>query len=323
MPGCCASGTWNASRSAPSAAADAAAATGRSSPSSGKAGGWRRRRKPSSANWPGGWRSFSGAEKCSVRVPCFGASGGSAASPTSKRWPPPRRSGSFIIRGGALCSCMRSTPSTRGGSGGARGRGGVWFGKKRQGVGRGGRGGLPRPGAAARRRDALAEARSATEGLTHPAAQAIGEMVAGEDAAGWDERVLPSLAALARLIEAGETRSSRIFSTEALGHSKALSQVRPRLERLVGPLDRLRFRDTGVHLLVGGKGRLRFPGGDLEVERFRSLGLAEEDVLRLKGVRLPAGGLLVVENLTSFHACLGPERNDRDLLVIWSAGYPG
>ena len=182
---------------------------------------------------------------------------------------------------------------------------------------------LSRPGAAARRRDALAEARSATEGLTHPAAQAIGEMVAGEDAAGWDERVLRSLAALARLIEAGETRSSRIFSTEALGHSKALSQVRPRLERLVGPLDRLGIRDTGVHLLVGGKGRLRFPGGDLEVERFRSLGLAEEDVLRLKGVRLPAGGLLVVENLTPFHACLGPERDDRDLLVIWSAGYPG
>ena len=182
---------------------------------------------------------------------------------------------------------------------------------------------ISRPGAAARRRAALAETRSATEGLTHPAAQAIGEMMAGEDAAGWDERVLRSLAALARMIEAGETRSSRIFSTEALGHSKALSQVRPRLERLVGPLDRLGIRDTGVHLLVGGKGRLRFPGGDLEVERFRSLGLAEEDVLRLKGVRLPAGGLLVVENLTPFHACLGPERNDRDLLVIWSAGYPG
>jgi hypothetical protein len=182
---------------------------------------------------------------------------------------------------------------------------------------------ISRPGAAARRRAALAEARSATEGLTHPAAQAIGEMVAGEDATGWDERVLRSLAALARLIESGDTCSARIFSTEVLSNSKALSQVRPRLERLVGPLERLGIRDSGVHLLVGGKGRLRFPGGDLVVERFRSLGLAVEDVLRLKQVCLPAGGLLVVENLTPFHACLGPERNDRDLLVIWSAGYPG
>jgi hypothetical protein len=182
---------------------------------------------------------------------------------------------------------------------------------------------ISRPGAAARRRAALAEARSATEGLTHPAARAIGEMVAVEDVAGWDERVLRSLAALARLIEAGETRSSRIFSTEVLGHSKALSSVRPRLERLVGPLERLGIRDSGVHLLVGGKGRLRFPGDHLDVERFRSLGLAEEDVLRLEGVRLPAGGLLVVENLTPFHACLGPERDDRDILVVWSAGYPG
>jgi hypothetical protein len=182
---------------------------------------------------------------------------------------------------------------------------------------------ISRPGAAARRRAALAEARSATEGLTHPAAHAIGEMVTGEDATRWDERVLRSLAALARLIESGDTRSSRIFSTEVLGHSKALSQVRPRLERLVGPLERLGIRESGVHLLVGGKGRLRFPGGDLVVERFRSLGLAIEDVLRLKEVCLPAGGLLVVENLTPFHACLGQEQDNRDRLVIWSAGYPG
>jgi hypothetical protein len=182
---------------------------------------------------------------------------------------------------------------------------------------------IARPGAAARRRAALEEARSATEGLTHPAARAIGEMVAGEGAAGQDERVLRTLAALARLIEAGETRSSRIFSTEVLGHSKALSSVRPRLERLVGPLERLGIRESGTHLLVGGRGRLRFPGGDLDVECFRFLGLAEEDVLKLERLCLPAGGLLVVENLTPFHACLGPERNDRDLLVIWSAGYPG
>jgi hypothetical protein len=182
---------------------------------------------------------------------------------------------------------------------------------------------LSHPGEAGRRKAALAEARSATKGLTHPEAQAIGEMVSGEDAAGWDERVLRSLTALARLIEAGETRSSRIFSTEFLGHSKALASIRPRLERLVGPLERLGIRDSGVHLLIGGKGRLRFPDGDLDVERFRSLGMAPEDVLRLKGVGLPAGGLLVVENLTPFHACLSPARNDRDLLVIWSAGFPG
>jgi hypothetical protein len=182
---------------------------------------------------------------------------------------------------------------------------------------------LSRPGEATRRKAALAEARSETEALTHPEARAIGEIVAGEEAAGWDERVLRSLSSLARLIEAGETRSSRIFSTEVLGHSKALSSIRPRLERLVGPLDRLGIRESGVHLLIGGKGRLRFPGGDLDVERFRSLGLAQEDVLRLEGIDLPAGGLLIVENLTPFHACLKSERKDREHLVIWSAGFPG
>ncbi len=55
----------------------------------------------------------------------------------------------------------------------------------------------------------------------------------------------------------------------------------------------------------------------MDVGRFRYVGLAADDVLRLSDLTLPAGGLLVVENLTPFEACLALPAAGRARLVLW------
>jgi hypothetical protein len=182
---------------------------------------------------------------------------------------------------------------------------------------------LARPGAEAKRREALETARRETAALVHPEAQAIAEHLTVEEATAMDMRVIRSLAALARLVESGESRPARVFATEVLGHSKALVPIRSRLERIVGPLDRLGIRDTVSHVLVGGAGRLRLPGGELDVGRFRSIGLADRDVFGIVDAQFPAGGIFIVENLTPFQACLDHMAGRSNFLFVWSAGFPG
>jgi hypothetical protein len=177
-----------------------------------------------------------------------------------------------------------------------------------------------RPGDAARRHAALAEARRRTSGLLHPQSQLVAEVLAGEDAPALGEPAIRALAGLALLVEAGDVRPARLFSTEVLGDSKQLSRLRSRLERLVGPLERLGIRDHGTLVLLGGRGTIRLGGAELDVGRLRTVGLAQEDVLAIDEVRVPPVGLVVVENLTPFQACC--ERLRAEALVLWSAGFP-
>jgi hypothetical protein len=138
-----------------------------------------------------------------------------------------------------------------------------------------------------------------------------------------DHRIVIALAGLARLIEDGEVLPERLFSVKYLGHSKALRNIRRRLETLAGPLNRLGIRDSGQIVMIGGKGSLNLNGVMLDLSRFQYLGLALEDALQIQSIDFPGGGLLVVENLTPFHTCLGPFADKRHLMVLWAAGFPG
>ena len=92
---------------------------------------------------------------------------------------------------------------------------------------------------------------------------------------------------------------------------------------MVGPLERLGIRDFGQAVMLGGKGILRFPDHELDLRRFHHLGIAVRDALIIEGIEFPAGGLLVVENLTPFQTCVDLLADKRQLLVLWSAGFPG
>jgi uncharacterized protein YbjT (DUF2867 family) len=72
-------------------------------------------------------------------------------------------------------------------------------------------------------------------------------------------QMIRALAALARLVEAGDVLPARVFSSNVLGHSKALAGFRRPLERIVGPLERLGIRDTGQMVTLGGLGRVVLP----------------------------------------------------------------
>ncbi len=76
--------------------------------------------------------------------------------------------------------------------------------------------------------------------------------------------------------------------------------------------------------MVGGRGTLTLGGVILDLSRFQYLGLAPEDALQVETIDFPAGGLLVVENLTPFQTCVALGRStQRELMVLWSAGFPG
>lgn len=176
------------------------------------------------------------------------------------------------------------------------------------------------PGEAARRAVAIQEAIEELRVVTHPEATRIAEILSRADPA-WDSRVIRCLTALARLVDAEEAVPARAFSARHLGQSKALATLRPRLEKIVGPLERLGIRDAGSVVLVGGSGVLELSDRSLRLDGLRYLGLAPQDVERLLAVTPPAHGVLIVENLTAFHACLDAATG-RPLMIIWSGGFP-
>lgn len=180
---------------------------------------------------------------------------------------------------------------------------------------------LARPGAAKKKADALAQARSAVFGLKHPEAAAIAELLRSDAAAKFDDRIVRVLAALARLVSSGEVRPARAFSSEALGDSKALAQIRARVERLVGPLGRLGVRDNGAAVLIGGKGTISINGNKLDLSGYRYLGFASQDLGQASDLNAASQGLLVVENLTAFHSCID-QLASQPVTIVWSGGFP-
>lgn len=115
---------------------------------------------------------------------------------------------------------------------------------------------IAEPGAAERRKSALEHARRLVAAVEHPQAQMIAELLDADAARLLDEQCIQALAALARIAENGEAVPARVFSAKFLGHSKALARIRRRLERLVGPLERIGIRDSGHVVILGGNGRL-------------------------------------------------------------------
>jgi len=99
--------------------------------------------------------------------------------------------------------------------------------------------------------------------------------------------------------------------------------MRRRLERIVGSLERLGIRDSGQTVMMGGSGILRLPHGALDLSPFHYLGFSRTDALRIDSIEVPPGGVLIVENLTPFEACVDLIAEKRQLLVLWSSGFPG
>jgi hypothetical protein len=184
---------------------------------------------------------------------------------------------------------------------------------------------LADPGAAARRREALGEARTAVAGLTHPKARDVAALLAGDEAGSFPPPLSRALAALAIHAESGEILAERVFAARRLGDSKALLPWRARIERLLGPLAEIGLREGAALALVGGQGRLLLSGQALDLAALAPfVGLSRESCGRIESIRFPAAGLLVVENLTPFEACCrGEVDGGRGALLAWSGGYPG
>lgn len=181
---------------------------------------------------------------------------------------------------------------------------------------------IARPGAQARQAGVLAKARSWVGPFVNPEAVSIREILEGEAAAHFDERVIKALGFLARILEVGDVLPAKAFSAQALGSSKALSAIRQRLERLVGPLQRLGIRDWGGLVLLGGAGQLHFGSVDLRLDSLRCVGISSEDVMKLDDLSVPTGGVLVIENLTPFQACIEHFGCNGRVVFLWSGGFP-
>jgi hypothetical protein len=182
-----------------------------------------------------------------------------------------------------------------------------------------------RPGLRAERESALALARAAVAGLSHPVSREIARALTGEAASSASPLLIKALAAVALHADAGDTLAARVFSTRYLGDSKALSRVRTSVESVVGALEALGIREGAALTLLGGSGRLHVSGQVLSLAQLAPyVGLARDTVLSLEQVEFPEAGLLVVENLTAFEACCRGEVDPaHGTLVLWSAGYPG
>jgi len=181
------------------------------------------------------------------------------------------------------------------------------------------------PGRRAARRAALAEARAAVASLSHPVATEVARLLdeAARDA--WGPGLVRALAAVATHAETGDVLASRVFAARYLGDSKALGVLRPRLERLLGPLDGLGIRDGASATFVGGLGCMRAAVVRLDLASLRPfVGLAAESVAGDIEIEPPPGGVAVVENFAVFEACCRGEVSGlKDTLVVWAAGYPG
>jgi hypothetical protein len=181
---------------------------------------------------------------------------------------------------------------------------------------------VAQPGLLARRTATLAEARTSLANLSNAESISIRAYLISDGATGLDERVIKALAALARLLETGDVMPARVFSARVLGTSKALSAIRQRMERIVGPLDRLGIRDWGGLVLMAGSGSLFLQNGEIQLENLRCVGVASEDILALRTLVLPRPGVLVIENLTAFQACLEYAVKATAPLLVWSGGFP-
>ncbi len=181
------------------------------------------------------------------------------------------------------------------------------------------------PGERAALLAAIAGARSAVEGLSHPVTEDVKAALDEAASEGMDARVVRALAAVAAHADSGEILASRVFSARFLGDSKDLSRIRGRVERVVGPLEALGIRDGGAIVLVGGAGVISCGESVIRLNEVGPfLGVPAESACRVAKVGFPPDGVLVVENLAPFEACCRGEVDGAgDPLVVWSAGYPG
>ena len=181
------------------------------------------------------------------------------------------------------------------------------------------------PGRRAARRAALLEARSTVASLRHPIAVDVARLLDTAVPDVWAPRLLRALAAVAAHAETGDVLASRVFSARYLGDSKTLAVLRPRLERLLGPLDTMGIRDGASATFVGGSGRVLVSGVPLDLASLRPfIGLAKEALTGHVEIEPPPRGVAVVENFAVFEACCrGEVPGLKDTLVIWTAGYPG
>src|SRR5438128_512581 len=99
-------------------------------------------------------------------------------------------------------------------------------------------------------------------------------------------------------------------------------QVRRRVERSVGPVERRGIRDSGSMVMFGGRGEIELSNTRIDVGLFHAIAMSSADIERLGLLNLPAGGILVVENLAPFEACLENLAALGQILVIWSGGFP-
>lgn len=181
------------------------------------------------------------------------------------------------------------------------------------------------PGLRAAREAALAAARADAHGRAHPVSEEVANVLASSAVRSMRPTLIRALGAVAVHVDSGETLAQRVFSVRYLGDSKALGRVRKPLERIVGKLGKLGIRDGAVLTLVGGSGRLRCAGQEVDCAKLRPFtGLATETLARLERIDVPPSGLVVVENLANFEACCRDEVSGLEgALVVWSAGYPG
>lgn len=181
------------------------------------------------------------------------------------------------------------------------------------------------PGRKAEWARAHAEALAAVAGLKHPVAEEIARMLVSAKAKSFSVPMHRALASIALHVEKGDTLARRVFSSRYLGDSKAILALRPRLEKLLGPLEALGIREGAVVTLVGGDGSLTVGDQVLDLLVLRPfVGLSREAFEALGVVRFPRKGLLAVENLAPFEACCrGEVSGSQGFMVVFAAGYPG
>jgi hypothetical protein len=183
-----------------------------------------------------------------------------------------------------------------------------------------------RPGHARNRKQALAEARQALSGADHPVVFEAHRLLAlPDETSKWTPEFIHALSEVALHASRGDVLAERVFSARFLGNSKVLASYRSRLEKLVGPLESLGIREGAPLVLVGGKGVVRLEKVELDlacIDPF--MGLSRETMLSCVDISFPNDGLLAVENLAAFESCcLGEVPGTGDVLLVWTAGYPG
>jgi len=180
------------------------------------------------------------------------------------------------------------------------------------------------PGARAEWARVRKESLDAVAGVKHPVGQEIAEILTSADAKATPVPVIRALAAVAVHVEKGDVLAERVFSARFLEDSKAVIALRPRLEKLLGPLEALGIRVGAAVTLVGGTGTLTVANQVLELLPLRPfVGLSREAFEALGEIRFPEKGLLVVENLAPFEACCrGEVPGTEGRMVLFAAGYP-